>query len=44
MLATAGEMWLLRTQSTPAMMPELVPTPVQSSTRTGWMVTCLATP
>ena len=46
MLATAGEPapWLLVTQSTPAMTPELVPEPWQSRTRTGRIVTCLATP
>ena len=44
MLATAGLAALLATQSMPAMTPELVPEPAQSSTRTGTSVTAFATP
>jgi hypothetical protein len=46
MFATAGApaAWLEVTQSTPAITPEVEPDPLQSSTRTGRMVTCLATP
>src|SRR5687767_7336136 len=44
MLATAGLMWLARTQSTPAMTPEFVPEPEQLSTRTARSIELLATP
>src|SRR5919199_663262 len=44
MFAAAGEPWLLVTQSTPAITPEVVPEPLQSRTRTAWSVTCFATP
>ena len=44
MLATAGLVRWVRTQSMPAMTPELVPPPLQSSTRTGTSPTRLATP
>jgi hypothetical protein len=44
MLATAGLTWFARTQSTPAMTPELLPEPVQPSTRTGWTVALSAMP
>src|SRR5207247_432274 len=39
MLATAGEAWLLVTQSTPAMTPEVVPDPLQLRTRTAYSFT-----
>jgi hypothetical protein len=42
--ATAGATRLAVTQSTPAMTVASVPSPLQSSTRTGWSVTPLATP
>src|SRR5438876_9880106 len=44
MLATAGEAWLLVTQSTPAMTPEVEPDPLQLRTRTAYSFTPLATP
>ena len=44
MLATAGLVRFAVTQSMPAMTPEVEPLPPQSSTRTAWMVTPLATP
>ena len=45
MLATAGPLvWLEVTQSMPAITPESVPLPLQSSTRTGMIVAPLATP
>src|SRR5204862_6525030 len=44
MLATAGLIAFCATQFTPAMTPELVPEPLQSSTRTATSVTPLATP
>ena len=46
MLATAGwpAWWFAVTQSMPAITPELVPLPEQSSTRTATSDTCLATP
>jgi hypothetical protein len=44
MLATAGVTWFCVTQSIPATTPDVVPAPVQSRTRTGWIVTFLATP
>jgi hypothetical protein len=46
MLATAGAPagWLPRTQSTPAMIPEIEPLPLQLSTRTATRVTPFATP
>jgi hypothetical protein len=46
MFATAGApaAWLPVTQSMPAMTPESVPLPEQSSTRTGTRVTFFATP
>jgi hypothetical protein len=43
-LATAGSVRLAVTQSTPEMTVESVPSPLQSSTRTAWSVTPLATP
>jgi hypothetical protein len=44
MFATAGLMWLARTQSTPATMPEIDPDPEQLSTRTPRGRADLATP
>ena len=44
MLATAGRSGLLATQSMPAITPLQLPEPLQSSTRTGVSVTCLAMP
>ncbi len=44
MLATAGLMWLARTQSMPAMMPLVAPLPLQSSTRTARSAAALAIP
>src|SRR5436190_10635994 len=44
MLATAGLMALVATQFTPAMTPEFVHEPLQSSTRTASSETPLATP
>src|SRR3954453_6460925 len=44
MLATAGSTRLFVTQSIPAITPELVPLPEQSSTRTAMSVTPFATP
>src|SRR6266545_1156290 len=44
MLATAGERWLLVTQSTPEITPEVVPEPVQSRTRTANRRAFFATP
>ncbi len=46
MFATAGlpAVWLPVTQSMPAMTPESVPLPVQSSTRTATRLTSWATP
>jgi hypothetical protein len=46
MLAVAGcpATWLEVTKSIPAMTPELVPEPLQFSTRTATIWTCLATP
>ena len=43
-LATAGLRALRATKSRPAITPLSVPPPLQSSTRTGASVTCLATP
>ncbi len=42
--ATAGLLALAVTHSTPAMTPDVVPAPRQSSTRTGTSRTALATP
>src|SRR5687768_5555973 len=44
MFATAGAMWFRRTQSTPAITPELEPEPEQLSTRTPRGSELLATP
>jgi hypothetical protein len=44
MLATAGEEWFAVTQSIPAMTPEYVPAPEQSSTRTEISRTFFAIP
>ena len=44
MFATAGDLWLAVTQSTPAMTPELSPDPPQPSTRTATSFTSFATP
>jgi hypothetical protein len=44
MFATAGSTWFAVTQSTPAMTPLFEPEPEQLRTRTGWIVTCFATP
>src|SRR5688500_5875184 len=44
MLATAGAMWFCRTQSTPAMTPEVLPEPLQLRTRTPRSSALLATP
>jgi hypothetical protein len=44
MLATAEEAWFAVTQLTPAITPDVVPEPWQLRTRTGWRMTCLATP
>ncbi len=44
MFATAGPVLLPVTQSMPAITPESVPLPLQSSTRTGFSVTHFATP
>src|SRR5262245_3735022 len=44
MLATAGRTRLFATQFTPAITPELLPEPLQLSTRTGCSRTALATP
>ena len=44
MLATAGATWLLETQSTPAITPELLPLPEQLRTRRACTVAFLATP
>src|SRR5215218_7496032 len=44
MLATAGDLWLAVTQSTPAMTPEFGPEPPQSITRTATRSTLFATP
>src|SRR5438093_7764429 len=44
MFATAGDWWLLATQSTPEITPEVLPDPLQSSTRTAKSRTFLATP
>src|SRR5262245_7734231 len=44
MLATAGLMWFVRTQSMPAITPEFVPEPLQLSTRTARNLMDFATP
>jgi hypothetical protein len=44
MLATAGRTRCAVTQSTPAITPDVVPEPLQESTRTGCSVTDLAIP
>ena len=44
MLATAGLMWFTRTQSRPAMIPEVDPDPLQLSTRTPRSIAPFATP
>jgi hypothetical protein len=44
MLATDRAAWFEVTQFTPAMTPELLPLPLQSSTRTGTRLTPYATP
>src|SRR5512138_3178595 len=44
MLAAAGATWLAATQSMPAMTPDQVPEPPQSSTRTEWSVAFWAKP
>jgi hypothetical protein len=44
MFATAGLTAFLVTQSTPAMIAEYEPEPLQSNTRTDTILACLATP
>src|SRR5262245_38786401 len=44
MLATAGLMWFVRTQSIPAITPEFDPEPLQLSTRTARSLMDFATP
>src|SRR4029453_13964108 len=44
MFATAGVEWFARTQSIPAMTPDVDPEPLQPRTRTGCSSTDLATP